>query len=145
MFGWFMYFWLLNCMQLYDKTFFTLTYPFCFVVCIFCGFLILRWSSIYWCEQMWELLVVIRVMETSLHNLSWVGFPCSKFSFKPLWPMYYLAPWACILDTVELLSRFVNGIVVCLVFFPSNLWIIVRSDTYTPLTCFLYYSSWCFF
>jgi len=54
-------------MQLYDKTFFTLTYPFCFVVCIFCGFLILRWSSIYWCEQMWELLVVIRVMETSLH------------------------------------------------------------------------------
>jgi len=46
------------------KTFFTLAYPFYLLVFILCGFLLLRWSSIYWCEQIWEPLMVIRVMET---------------------------------------------------------------------------------
>jgi len=53
-------------MQWYDKSFSTLAYPFCLFVCSMCGFILLRWSSIYWCEQMWELPVVIRVMEISL-------------------------------------------------------------------------------
>jgi len=55
-------------MQLYDKTFFYSSLPFLLVVCFVCGFLFLRWSSIYWCEQMWQLLVVIRMMETPLHS-----------------------------------------------------------------------------
>jgi len=71
--------------------------------------------------------VVIRVMETSLRSLSWVGSPYSEFSFKALWPMYYL-----ILDTVKLLFHFVNGIVVCLSFFPQVFWITVRCDISTP-------------
>jgi len=62
-------------MQLYDKTFSTLAYPFCLFVCSMCGFLLLWWSSIYWCEHMWELLVVTRVMEIPLRSYSWVGFP----------------------------------------------------------------------
>jgi len=38
---------------------------FLFLVFFFaCGFLLLRWSSNYWCEQMSEHLVVIRVMKT---------------------------------------------------------------------------------
>ena len=105
--------------KLYDKTLFTLAYPFCLFVCLVCGFLLLRWSLIYWWEQMWELLVVLKVMETPLRSLSWVGSPCSKFSFKAICPMYYLAPWACILNIVKLLSHFVNGIVVCLSFLLS--------------------------
>ena len=144
MLGCFWYLCLLNCMQLYDKTLFTLAYPLCLLVCSVCGFLLLRWSLIYWCEHMWELLVVIRVMETPLRSLSWVGSPSSKFSFKAPWPMYYPTPWACILDTVKLLSCLVNGIVVCLGFLPSIFWITVRSDIYIPWLCSLYYSSWCF-
>jgi len=53
--------------QLHDKNIFTLAYPFLFVTCSMCGFLLLRWSSIYWCEQMWKLLMVIRMMEIPLH------------------------------------------------------------------------------
>jgi len=53
-------------MQLYGKTFFTLAYPFCLFVCLVCSLLLLWWSSIYWCEQMWQLLMVLRVMETLL-------------------------------------------------------------------------------
>ena len=133
MVGGFMYAWILNCMfNCMIKTFFTLAYPFCLFMCLACDFLLLRWPSIYWCEQMWELLVVIRVMETPLHSLTWIGFPFSKFSFKTLWPMYCPTLWAYILYTVKLVSRFVNGIVVCLSFFPSICWITVRSDIYAP-------------
>jgi len=50
-------------MQLYDKTFSTLAHPFYLFACLMCGFLLLRWSSIYWCGNP---LMVIRVMETPL-------------------------------------------------------------------------------
>jgi len=53
--------------QLHDKNLFTLAYPFYLLVCYMCGFLLLRWSSIYCCEQLWELLVVVRVMKILLH------------------------------------------------------------------------------
>ena len=52
--------------------FFYSNLPFCSFVCSMCGFLLLRWSSIYWCEHMRELPVVIRVMEVPLLSLSWV-------------------------------------------------------------------------
>jgi len=52
-----------------------------YVLCVV--FLLLRWSSIYWCEQMRELPVVIRVMEVSLLSLSWVWFRFPKFPFSP--------------------------------------------------------------
>ena len=44
----------------------TLAYIFCllYVMCVW--FSLLRWSLIYWWMQMWELLVVIRVMDTLL-------------------------------------------------------------------------------
>jgi len=32
--------------------------PFLFACVSRVWFLLLRWSSIYWCEQMWELLVI---------------------------------------------------------------------------------------
>jgi len=38
-----------------------------YAIAIVCAFLLLRWSSIYWCEQMRELPVVIKVMEVPLH------------------------------------------------------------------------------
>jgi len=38
------------------------------LVCVLvCGFLSLQWSSIYWCEKMWELLVVNKEMVIPLH------------------------------------------------------------------------------
>jgi len=80
-----MYSWLLNCMiKCMLKHFYTSLPPFCLLVFLMCDFLLLRWSSIYWCEQMWEPLVVISVMEIPLLSLSWVGSPYSKFSFKAL-------------------------------------------------------------
>jgi len=42
---------------------YTLAYPLCLLVCLGMVFF-LQWSSIYWCEQMWKSVVVIRVMET---------------------------------------------------------------------------------
>jgi len=46
--------------------YFLLWLTFCLFDCYVCGFLTLQWSSIYWCEQMRELPVVVRVMEISL-------------------------------------------------------------------------------
>jgi len=45
------------------KIIFTLAYPFA-CVCFLVWFFLLQWSSIYWCEQMWKPLVVIKMMET---------------------------------------------------------------------------------
>jgi len=73
MIGWHMYLELWNC-------------------CMFCmcGFLFLRWSSIYWCEQMREAPVVNRVMEVPLRSLS--GLDSTDLSFLiGLWPMYCLS------------------------------------------------------
>jgi len=53
-------------MQWHDKSFSTLAYLFCLFVYSMCGFIFLRWSSIYWCEQMRELHVVNKVMEILL-------------------------------------------------------------------------------
>ena len=61
----------MKCMKWHDKSFSTLDYHFCLFVCSVHGFLFLWWSSIYWCEHMRELLVVIRVMEVSLLSSSW--------------------------------------------------------------------------
>jgi len=33
--------------------------PSCLLMCLVCGSLLLWWSSIYWCEQMWEILVIV--------------------------------------------------------------------------------------
>jgi len=100
-----------------DKTiFFSLAYPsvVCCMSCL-CGFLFLRWSSIYWCEQMWEILVVNREMAIPPRNyLGWMLF--IWFSFFGLRPMYHLIlgfHWF----TVNFLLYFVSGIVVCLGFF----------------------------
>jgi len=42
----------------YDKLFYTLAYPFACLVALYVVLLLLRWSSIYWCEQMREVLAV---------------------------------------------------------------------------------------
>jgi len=36
---------------------------------------------------MWELLVVVKVMEIPLRSYSWIGFPTLSLLFG-LWPMY---------------------------------------------------------
>jgi len=57
---------------LYDKLFSVLAYPFCLFDCYVCGSSLLRWSSIYWCEQKREVLVVDKEMMIPL--LSFVGW-----------------------------------------------------------------------
>jgi len=61
MLGWCMYIWLWRYVWLHDKTTFGSSLLL-FVCCMFCmcGSLFLRWSSIYWCEQMWETPVANR-------------------------------------------------------------------------------------
>jgi len=58
-----------------------LAYPFCLFVCSVCRFLLLRWSSIYWCKQMRELLVVVKKMEIMLLSSSWNESRLSEFFF----------------------------------------------------------------
>jgi len=41
-----------------SKLLFYTSLPFSLLVCFMCGFLLLQWLSIYWCEQMRELLVI---------------------------------------------------------------------------------------
>jgi len=89
MIGWCMYLGLWKCMQSYDKIIFYSSLPFLLVCVPVCDFLLLRWSSIYWCEQMREPPVVIRVMEVPLHSLS--GLDSAHLSFLlALWPIYCL-------------------------------------------------------
>jgi len=47
------------------KLILALAYP--FVVCSVLWSFLLQWSSTCWCEQRWELSVIIRVMEVPLH------------------------------------------------------------------------------
>ena len=76
-----------NCMI---KRFSTLAYPLCLFVCSVCGFLFLRWSSIYWWEHMRELPVVVRLMEIPLLSLFRVESSYFRVSLFRLRLMYYL-------------------------------------------------------
>jgi len=101
--------------QLHDKNLFNLAYLFRLFVCLMCGFLLLRWSSIYWCEQMWELLVVVRVMEISPHSLSWVESRFLEFSFRVV---AHVLPcsWSFYVEYCRIFFPICNGIMVCLSF-----------------------------
>ena len=81
MFGWY-----IKCLDYviacdYLMNCFTLAYPICLSGCLVCGSSLLRWSSIYWWEHMWEVLAVNRGTVTPLlSHLGWILF--SRFSFK---------------------------------------------------------------
>jgi len=114
-----------NCMI---NHFSTLAYVFWLFVCSVCGFLFLWWSSIYWWEQMWELLVVIKVMEIPLHSLSSIR-PCFLLSsLLGPYPMYFLALGALILILLNFFLCVFIGIVVCLSFPSKCSWINIRSN-----------------
>jgi len=51
---------------MYDNLFSALAYPFVCCMSCLCGSLFLQWSSIYWCEQMRDILVANREMVTPL-------------------------------------------------------------------------------
>jgi len=81
--------------QWHDQKYFTLTYPFCCCCCLFSIWLfLLQLSQINWCEQTWNLLVVVQVMEMQLSrlgpimffSLSWEYSSCLLFcQFLALW------------------------------------------------------------
>ena len=130
------------CNGMINHFFSTLAYPFfLFVYCV-CGFLLLRWLSIYWCEQMRELLVVIRVMEISLLSSYWVGSCLSEFSFRVVAHVLldFLAYFWILLNFFSVLSMESW----CALFSFQVLWITIRSDISTSWLCSLYYSMWCF-
>jgi len=134
MIGWCMYIWLWNCIQLYDKSFFALAYP--FVWCVFYGvvFLSLRWSSIYWCEQMREILVVNREMVVPLLSL-WNGFRFWALLLG-LWPHVLPGLWALFLEYCRYVFIFCfwhRGVPsFSSVFFWTTMW----SEVYTPGPCY---------
>jgi len=78
MIGWHIFVGLRNSMYRYDKSFYTLAYFFACLVALYVVLLLLRWSSIYWCEHMREVLVV--------NMKGW--FRCIG-----LWPMYCFGRW----------------------------------------------------
>jgi len=112
-----------NCMI---NHFSALAYPSVFVCFVWCDFLFLRWSSIYWCEHMWEILVVNRGMVTPLRSPPRLDSAYWAFLFG-LWPMY------CLLILVWSLLDFVPCLVLtswCASEFPfMNSWISLRSDS----------------
>jgi len=74
MIGWHIFIGLQNSLYLYDKLFYTLAYPFAYLVALYVVLLLLRWSSIYWCEQMREVLEVNREGMIPLHSLFGLDF-----------------------------------------------------------------------
>jgi len=68
----------------------TRAYPLCLFVWFVCGFLFLRWSSIYWWEQMRELFIIIRVIKILLLSSSRVGSSYFRVFLLGLWPIFYL-------------------------------------------------------
>ena len=73
MFGW--YIKCLDCVMAccYLMNYFTLAYLVCLSGCLVCGSSLLRWSSIYWWEQMREVLAVNRRTVTPLlSHLGWI-------------------------------------------------------------------------
>jgi len=113
-------------MYIYDKLFYTLAYPFACLVALYVVLLFLRWSSIYWCEQMREVLEVNREGMIPLHSLPGLDF--LLFGLFPramahvlFWPLVY---YQLLLNPC---TYFYIGILVCL--FPRWVfWIIIWSD-----------------
>jgi len=127
-----------NCMI---KRFSTLAYPFCLFVCSMCGFLFLRWSSIYWCEHIWELLMVVKVIETLLLSFG-LDFVV-QISFRTVTHVFI-----CLLGNYFEYSRSLYSVLyehrgVSQYFILSTL-DIYKEWRYTPCLCFLYYSVWYF-
>jgi len=127
-----------NCMI---KHFSTIAYPFCLFVCFMCGFLFLWWSSTCWCQQMWELLVVVRVMKTPLLSFG-LDFAI-QVSFKVVTHVF-----VCLLDNYFGYCRSLYSVLywhrgVPQYFILSTL-DICKEWRYTPRLCFLYYYVWHF-
>jgi len=76
-------------MYLYDEPFYTLAYPFACLVALYVVILLLRWSSIYWYEQIREVLEVNR--EGMIPLRSPPGLDSTALGFTiGLWPLYFL-------------------------------------------------------
>ena len=73
MVGWHIFVGMWNNMYLYDKPIYTLAYPFSCLIALCVVLLLLRWSSIYWCEQMRGTPVVNKEVMVPLLSL-WTGF-----------------------------------------------------------------------
>ena len=97
-------------LEKYEQLFFTLAYLFGCLIVVCVVLLLLRWSSIYWCEHMREVLEVNR--EVMIPLLSIFGRDSSFL--VGLRPMYCFT-LGFIWFSVNLLLHFVFGIVMCLV------------------------------
>jgi len=128
MLGWFMYYWLLNCMLNCMIKHFYSSLPFLVCGLLVCGFLLLLWSSIYWCEQMWEFLVI--AVATGVLQLIWAWFGV-WLTLEPTSKSYYYVVipclWASFWFPVEPFN-FVHDILVCLVFILDYSWTTVILD-----------------
>jgi len=74
MLGWCMYIGLWKYIWLHDKIFLAIAYPFTCLIALYVVLLPLRWSSIYWWEQMREVLEVNREGMVPLHSLPVLDF-----------------------------------------------------------------------
>jgi len=112
MIGWHMHFGLWGCICNCMINCFLSRLPFCLCMFYLCGFLFLRWSSIYWCEQMWETLVVNRRMVTPLHSLPGLNSVDLGFSFRAMAHVLSCL-WALFWIIIDPLLYFIIDIVVC--------------------------------
>jgi len=110
--GWCMYIGLWKYIWLHDKTNFGSSLPFYFLLYVlWCGFL-LQWSSICWCEQRWELPVIIKVMEVPLHSLLGLDLGLLGLSFRAMAPVPLIFRLK-ILNVDDLYFILCYGIIVC--------------------------------
>ena len=88
--GWCMYIGLWKYICLHDKTNFGFSLPFCCLLYVlWCGFFfLLQWSSTCWCEQRWELPLIIGVMEVLLHSLLGLDIGLLGLFFKAMARVY---------------------------------------------------------
>jgi len=113
MLGWCMYVWLWRYIWLHDKNLFGSSLPFACLIALYVILLPLRWSSIYWWEQMWEVLVVNRGEMIPLHSLPGLDFIILMDFSLGLWSMYLSVIWFLYI-LLNFLTSFLSGIVVCL-------------------------------
>ena len=113
MLGWYMYVGLWRYIWLHDKNLVGSSLPFACLIALYVVLLSLRWSSIYWWEQMREVLAVNRGGMIPLHSLHGLDFNFLLGFSLGLWPMYLSVFWF-IYIMLNFLACFLSGIMVCL-------------------------------
>jgi len=94
MLGWDMCIGLWKCICLFRWNFYGSSLPFCLFVCLGCDTSLLRWSSIYWCEERFSWSTRERGLRCIVHlGWSWCYFVGLLLGLRPMYPFDLWTPY----------------------------------------------------